>query len=1079
MKSIIRWTVENSPAVNTLIVTVMVVGSAALLLMQRETFPEFELDMILVSVPYPGARPAEVEEGICQKLEEAVQPIAGIKKVTSVAQEGLGYAVIQLEAHVADSQRVLNEVRSKIDRIPSFPEQAEDPDIIEVTFRLPAIRLAVKGPERPGGDAEFDAVSEIALRELAEKIRDDLLQLKTVSQANLLGAKNYQIDVEISEDTLRKHGLSLQQVAQIVRRQNIELPGGSMRTDSQEVLLRGKNKRSLGEEIALIPLMSQPNGVVLTIGELGEVRDEFDDTPSLSRVDGVPAQVISVDRTADEDLLAIVADVKKFVSTYPLPAGYELQTFQDQSIDVQERMTMLTNDGLQGLFLVFLVLAIFLDLRLAFWVSMGMPVAILGAAIYLYLAGHTLNMLTMFGFMMALGIVVDDAIVIGDNVHAHLQRGASLVDAAVNGTFEVLPSIMASVATATIAFMPMLFVSGIMGKFIAVLPVGVIATLIVSIVETTFTLPCHLAHKESLLLRLLGMAFYPLRPLHRLLKWLNVWSERGLERLSEKIYIPLVTRVLQKPWLAISVSVATLIVTSGFIKGGITPWVVFPKMDNSAILAKIAFTDGTPLRVTDEATKRVEDAIRRVGEKHAANGQTVVKLIHRRVGQVTGLSSGGPEAPTYGSHVGLVEVELEPAGNRAIKSDVILAEWRAEVGEISGTDLLTFGYPSFGPGGTPVEFKLLAPKSEMPDLERAVEECKRELATKRGVFDVADDCRPGKWEYQLQIRDHARAMGVTAADLAETVRASYYGEEVMRLQRGRHEVKLMVRYPRAQRRSLSDFEEIRVRTTDAAERPLTELAEINIERGYSELNRLDRMRCITISADIDEAEGNASQVVSDLQANFMPSLLEKFPNIRVRWEGQQEQTNESIRSLAFGFGAALLGMFVVLTLEFRSYFQPFLVMIIIPYGFVGAVWGHALLGLPITLFSVFGLVALTGVMVNDSIVLIDFINGHVREGMPLMQAVVEAGRQRMRPILLNSATTIIGLVPLLMDRSFQAQAVIPMAVSMAFGQMLSTTIVLLLMPSFYLICVRFAEWLSGLFSSPEQEFEHGQAVSGG
>jgi multidrug efflux pump subunit AcrB len=584
----------------------------------------------------------------------------------------------------------------------------------------------------------------------------------------------------------------------------------------------------------------------------------------------------------------------------------------------------------------------------------------------------------------------------------------------------------------------------------------VIATLIMSVVETTFTLPCHLAHENNLAISFLGWLLRPFRFLANFLTSINLWTERAMVHFVDHHYTPLIERLLNLPAVAIAISVTTLMVTVGIVQASIVPWVIIPKLDSPLIQAKIAFPDGTPVSVTDAATRRLETAINKVNERYAHAGEPVLKLTHRHVGQVTGISSGGPEAPTTGSHVGFVEAELFPASERSITSDKILAAWREESGEFPGTEMLTFGVPNFGPGGTPIEFKLLAPAEKMAQLEAAVEECKVALADKRGVFDVADDSRPGKWEFQIQVKEKAMAMGVTAADLAETVRASYYGEEVMRLQRGRHEVKLMVRYPRSQRRSLADFENIRIRTNDGAERPLTELAEVKVERGYAEINRLDKLRSITISSDIDESQGVAADVVAELQRDFMPHLQAKFPDVRVRWEGQQEQTNESMRSPLAGYMVALLAMYVVLTLEFRSYLQPFLVMAVIPFGFVGAVWGHALLSLPLTLFSVFGLVALTGVMVNDSIVLIDFINNRIKSGATLREAVMGAGRQRLRPIFLNSVTTIIGLVPLLLDRSFQAQAIIPMAVSMAFGQMLSTVIVLLLMPTFYYSCARIS-----------------------
>ena len=1071
MKAVIRWAVDNTPAINVLMITVLVVGAVCMTRLRRETFPEFKLEMILVTVAYPGASPSEVEEGICQKIEEAVQAVSGVKKMVAVAQEGSGFLVITLESHVRDVQRVLNEIRSKIDRIPSFPELAEDPEVSQITFRQPAIRVAVLGPERTGPEGD------LALRNLAEKVRDDLLELETVSQVSMLGARNYQIDIEIPEETLRKYGLSLQQVAEIVRRENVELPGGTLRTDAQEVLLRGKSKSSLGEEIKQLPLVTQPNGVVLTIDDLGLVKDEFDDSPAISRVDGRPAQIVVIERVTEEDLIAIVDEVKQFAKEYSMPPGYSLRTFQDQSIDVKERIHMLSNDGLQGLLLVFLVLASFLELRVAFWVATGMPIAILGSAIFLYFTGNTLNMLTMFGFMMVLGIVVDDAIVISDNIHAHRERGASLIDAAVNGTVEVFPSIVASASTAIIAFVPMMFVSGVMGKFIAVLPMAVIATLIISVIETSITLPSHLAHENNLLITFLAWLLRPFRWMAAILRRINDGTARTLDGFSERYYTPVVRKLLHLPALVITLSLAILLITAGFVPAGITPWVLMPKMDNSALIAKIAFPDGTPLSETDEATKLLEKKILAIGKRLGGEG-SVVELTHRHVGFVTGLGNNGPDAPTGGSHVGFVEVELLPASERSIKSDEILAEWRREVGDIAGTELLTFGVPVLGPGGQPVEFKLLSSPAHMRELEEVVEAAKSKLATMSGVFDISDDSRPGKWEFQIKVKENARAMGISTADLAETVRAAFYGAEVMRLQRGRHEVKLMVRYPSEQRRSLADFEGLRVRAGDGSERPLTELAEVTVERGYSELNRLDQKRSITVTADIDESSGNAREVVAALRSGFMDQLLTKYPSVSVRWEGQQAETNESVQSLLIGYVVALLGMYVVLTLEFRSYLQPFLVMMVIPFGFVGAVWGHAILGMPITLFSLFGFVALTGVMVNDSIVLIDFVNHRVKDGMPLMEAVVDAGRQRLRPIFLNSSTTVIGLAPLLMDRSFQAQAIIPMAVSMAFGQMLSTTIVLLLMPTFYYTIARLARTFERVTDAIHAPVAHAPSPSG-
>ncbi len=1074
MKSLIQWAVRNTPAMNTLMIAGMLVGAITLWKMRREVFPEFDLEILLVSVPYPGASPDEVEEGICQKIEEAVRAIEGIKKQTSVAQEGAGFVVIELESNVKDVQRILNEVRSEVDRIPSFPLFAEDPQVKQITLRQPVIRVGVLGPDCEGADCELQ------LRAVAERIRDDLLQQPAVSQAEIMGAREFQIDVEISEDTLRKHGLSLVQVAQIIRRENLELPGGTMRTESGEVLLRGKNKRSVGEEIAELPLVTTPEGVVLQVGDLAEVRDEFDDTvTSFSRINGRPGLVISVERTSSEDLLAMVADVRRYVDSTKLADGYNMLVWGDQSIEVRNRLQMLTNNGIQGLILVFLLLAVFLQLRLAFWVAVGIPVAILGTCAVLYYSGHTMNMLTSFAFLMVLGILVDDAIVIGENVHSHRQRGKDFLHAAIDGTIEVIPSVTTSVVTTVIAFMPLFYVSGVMGKFIGVMPAAVIAALLISLFEAAFILPCHLAHDpdpETFLARmrrwrsvmstplrltignaLLGVAIiwthlsYPFHRLGDLFAWSNGASNRALDGFVRRVYVPGLRWAIDHAATTLALAATLMLISLGLVTSGMTPFNVFPKIDSNQIEARVVYPDGTPADVTVESTARMERAMQQLNEKYSTGGKPLVQVLHRSVGQVSAPGAMGPDTRTTGSNVGGVSVELIDTAERTVRSQEIIAQWRQLTGDFPGAETVSFGTPNFGPGGRPIEFKLLADAAMMDELEAAVDETKAKLAQFAGVFDISDDSRPGKWEYQLRVKPTAMAMGIPLADVAETVRASYYGEEVMRLQRGRHEVKLMVRYPRAERRSMADFEEIRIRTVDGSERPISELADVNVQRGYSEINRIDQMRSITITADVDESVANAFSIVQELRSSFMPGLLGKYDGVRVRWEGQQEQTTESMESLKLGLLVALVAMFVLLTMEFRSYLQPLMILAIIPFGVIGAIWGHFLQGRELTMFSLFGLVALTGVVVNDAIVLIDFINQRVRDGLPLKAALIDASSQRLRPVFLTSVTTVAGLLPILLERSFQAQIVIPMATSLCFGLMASTVIVLVLVPTLYYV----------------------------
>jgi len=1034
MRSIIAWAIRQTPAMNTIMVAILVVGIVAGFSLRREEFPQFDLEIILVAVPYPGASPEEVETGICQKIEEAIRSVEGIKKITSVAKEGSGNVVVEVRADVPSVQKVLSEIQSEIDRIPSFPDLAEEPEVQQVTFRSPAITVGIIAAE----DADEDDVG-LELREVTEQVRDNLLLINQISVANIVGERAYQIDVEIPEKALRQYGLTLTEVADRLRQRNLELPGGSIRSKGNTYLLRGKAKRIRGDEIARIPILTSPEGVVLTVGDLGTVRDEFVDSPSISRINGRPGLAIKVNAGKRDDLLAMADSVKEYIANTPPPPGYEFIIWGDSSVNVRDRLDLLRRNGMQGLILVFIVLALFLELRLAFWVSMGIPVSLLGACAVLMYFDQTLNMLSLFAFLIALGIVVDDAIVIGENIYAHREQGKSFVKAAVEGTMEVVPSVAMSIATTVVAFMPMLFVTGTMGKFFAVMPVAVIAMLIISLLESTFILPCHLAHgrKEPIALT----------------AGLNRFTTKVLNGVVNRIYTPIARFSVHNPAITCSMAVTIALLTSTLVMNGTVQSIFFPKVDAPEISADVTFPDGTPSSVTDGATQRMEEAILTVSEQYSVGEVALVQTVHRVVGSGSneggggGFGGGGGE----GSHLGHIQVQLADNTLRDKNSQEILTLWRDELGEIPGVESVLFKTESKGPGGKAVEFKLLASADHMNDLEAMVEATKRKLATYEGVTDVDDDSRPGKWELQMRSRAGGIAMGVPLQQIARTVRASYYGEEVMRLQRGRHEVKLMVRYPEEDRRSLAMLDEIRVNGGDGVQRPITELADVDVVRGYSEINRINQRRSITVSADVDEETANADEIVRDLKASFLNQQVKENPWMSIRWEGQQEQRAESIGSLFTGMGIALIVMYVLLTIQFTSYIQPAIVMGVIPFGFVGAIWGHAIMDIPLTLFSMFGLVALTGVVVNDSIVLVDFINARIRKGVPIQEAILEAGTRRFRPVLLTSMTTIAGLLPILSEKSFQAQMVIPMAVSLCFGLSLATLLVLVLVPTFYSI----------------------------
>ena len=1051
MKPVIRWAVDNAPATNTLVIAILVWGTWCATSLQREFFPYSNLDVVQVRVDYRGASPEEVEEGICQRIEESVRSVQGVYRITSVAREGAGLVSIELNSDVneADVQEILGEVRSRVDSIPSFPALAEQPIVQRQQPRSTAISIGVIGPDDPSVEAS------LALRDLAERVRDEVLSNNEISQAEVVGVPRYQIDVEISEDALREYNLTLSEVADIVRKENIEVPGGTIRTASQDILLRGSNQQSTGESIANIPLIKDAGGTVLSIGDLGQVRDAFADDSAISRINGRPGLSVQIDTTSTEDIINVGKAVHRFIADYEVPDGYQLIAFRDRTGDVEARLLLLVKNGWQGLLLVFVLLTLFLELRLAMWVSMGIPLSIAGACAVMYYTDQTLNMTSMFAFLIALGIMVDDAIVIGENIHVHRSMGKSLRDAAIDGTVEVMPSVVTSVLTTILAFLPMLFMTGRLARFTEVLPLAMIAILLFSLGEALTVLPSHLAHKDGLILRSFTWLLGPIRLLAIVVRWVNDIVAKGLSSFIEKLYLPSLKFSLKYPTFVVCSAIGFLMFAIGTVRSGTVPFIVLPQIDSNFCTVIIAFPDGTPERIAEDATKRLEKAVNEINQESLDEGLTqvktgVVRAIHRAVGY--GASTGGDVSS--GSHVGSLTVQLVDVGDRNMSSQEIVQRWRKKAGRFVGADMVSFGSGPRGIAGLPIEFSLLARSEDIPQLEAAVKQCVDQLEKYPGVHDVTAGGRPGKWEYRLQIKDEAEAMGVSLAELSSTVRASYHGAEAMRLQRGRHEVELRVRYPREQRESLADFDEIRIRDNNGNERPLTELADIQTQRSYSAIHRLDQMRSITVTADVDEEAANAFEITADLKRTLMPQLAEQYPSLRVLWEGQEEQTNESMKSMLYGFVAVMLGMYLLFTIEFKSYLQPLLVLSIIPFGVCGAIFGHVVQGLPFTLFSIYGLVALSGIVVNDSIVLIDFINRRIADGLPLHDAIIDAGRRRCRPVLLTSLTTIGGMLPILLETSRQAQVLIPMATSLSFGLIFATVLVLILAPVSYFIMAR-------------------------
>jgi multidrug efflux pump subunit AcrB len=1048
---------------NVLMMAIMIIGIICGLKLRRETFPEFDIEQIMISVPYPGATPEEVENGICQKIEEALQSLEGVRKITCSAGEGSGMVQLELRSDVKNIDRVLNEVKDAVDRItPQLPEMIEQPTVQRLKMQETIISIGVLGPD---DDSEEAA---LALRQIAENLRDELLQYPRVSLVNLVGTKDYQIDIEIPENTLRSYHTTLNQVANIVRAENIQTPGGTIRAPSQEINVRTDNRRYDGQGIGELPFMTARDGTVIKLNEVANIRDEFADGAAIATIytppeSGIPDDVksivgrrvigLNILRNTNEDLLAMVDNVYEFIEKKNrpgvLPEGYSLVSWGDRSIEVRDRLQLLVNNGLQGLLIVIIILALFLEIKLAFWVALGIPFSIFATCFWLYMSGFTLNMVSTFGIVMGLGIVVDDSIVAGENIYTHRKRGKNYLNAAIDGIAEVFPSIFASVLTTVIAFLPLLYVSGMLGKIFYSVPVVLIVMLLSSLSECAGILPCHLAHRKNLFLQMLGGYLYLFSWILIPVRWFSRYTDWTMDKTIRYLYKPSIVWVLHNRAIFVVGCLCTLAITLAIVFSGVVPFVVFPKMDSNDIRVTLSFPNGTPEEVTDQWTQYIEQTFWKVAKEYENAGDPVAIRSFRFVGMSLDARGGNMAGAAGGgsSYQGGVHVELIVGNKRKISSMEITNRWRELIGTVPGADKLTFE-TQFGPPGGAIEFILAAKSSEADKLEASVEECKQYLSSIEGTHDITDSDAPGKYEFRLKIKDSAKAMGLHPEDLASVIRATYYGAEVQRLQRGRHEVKVMVCYPREDRRSLGDFNEIRIRTA-SGEYPITELADIEVVRGYTTITRRNQQRSITVSADVDENRVNAREVIAGLKSEFLPKLKQKYPEVTVLWEGYEEEMSEATESLIMGFSLAMCAMFIALTIQFRSYLQPLIIMAIIPFGLTGAVAAHALFGEPLTLFSLFGLVALSGIIVNDSIVMIDFINRKIREGAALRETLITVGQNRFRPIVLTSVTTIGGLLPIVMETSFQAKMIIPTALSIAGGVAFALVLVLYFVPVLY------------------------------
>ena len=1029
MKSILEAFARNTVFANVVLVMIILGGIVSGSLMIKETFPEFSLDMVTVEVAYPGADPEEVEEGICRKIEEAIDGVEGVKRYTTYSVENSGSALIEVKEDF-DIQEVLDKVRSEVDAISNFPVDAEKPVITELVNKDIVALLYLSGD-----------LSERGLKEWANDLEDEIKGLSGISQVGVFGARDYEISIEVSEERMQEYGLSFDQVAGAVSRSNLNLAGGTIRTQGEEIRVRTLGRKYTGKELSEIVVVATEEGGIITLDRIAAIRDGFAEDPVLATIDGERAVLVSVLKTAEEDSLAISRAVHNYLDDKQktLPPGAKIGLLYESTDMLKARINLLLKNGMMGLVLVLLLLFLFLNARLSFWGGMGIPVSMAGALIICLSLGATVNMISLFGFILVLGIVVDDAIVVGESIYQHRQSGEPPLVAAVNGVMEVGLPVTAAVLTTVVAFIPLMFVGGIMGKFIAVLPIVVIACLSISLFECLVLMPAHLSHLPD-----------PNKKNESRFAVVRAWNAffngfaRGLESFIKRVYMPVLEKALSWRYVSLCIAIATLLLTIGLVRGGFLKFQMLPDIDGFVMTANVELPQGTPPAITREAVRQIDDALLRLANRTPTlTGEPMLKSRMALVGQTIGT------IPENGPHLGGVQAIMLESEFRGVHSEDLMVEWEKEIGLIPGVKSLTFEGLQAGPPGAPIEIWLQG--TDMHDIVAASEDLMEKLATYDGVNQIRSDYSAGKNEMRLELKPEARTLGLTVNDLARQVNSGYYGYEAVRLQRGRDDVRVKVRYTQDERSRLSDLSEMHVRTPDGSEVPLYSVANVSFSPGYSKITRTDGLRRVAVSAGVDSSKANTTEILGELNRLYFSKLKEKHPGLQVSVQGEQEKSRESFESLAIGFPAALLGILVIIAIMFRSYLQPFIIMVTVPFGIIGGVFGHLLLGYDLSMMSAFGAVALAGVVVNDAIVLIERINENIAEGLGFREAIIKGGGRRFRAIFLTTLSTVGGLTPLLLETDLQARFLIPMAISLAAGVAFATLLTLLLIPCLLMI----------------------------
>lgn len=1016
-KGIIAWFAHNSVAANLLMILIFIVGGWSAWNIQRSIQPKIEINVISIVMAYPGAAPEEVEKGIVLKIEESLKDIESIKRVDATASESMASLKLEIYDNV-DVLAVMDEVKSAIDSISSFPEESEKPVITRVQIREHAAQLQIYGN-----------LDERGMKALTEEVKEELLQDPDIAYARIWGDREYEIAIEVPESTLRKYNLTLDLVAAAVRGSSMDLPGGSIKTANGEIMLRTKGQAYQQQDFEKIVLIAYPDGTRLTLGDIAIINDGFVEQNGFALFDNKPSMAITIYAVGDQDILTVSRASKRYMEKkrQTLPPGVYIDHWADITFYLEGRLDMMIKNLAMGALLVFLILSLFLNIKLAFWVMAGLPVCFLGTFILMPLEyfNVTLNMISLFGFILILGIVVDDAIIIGESASTACEQRGHSVNNVIEGALSVATPATFGVLTTIVAFMPTLFTEGVLSKYPEALGWVVIFCLVFSLIESKWILPAHLAHMKLSNDGIWGK-----------LNKIPDWNNARLNHFVVHYYKPFLLKCIANRYTTFATFLAMLILVGGLVGGGIIRYVLFPAVPGDFMKSDLEMIEGTADWQTIEAQTHIADSLQRLNERYKLDSGNEDGFIHH-------MFTWGFDGRFASSLL-----ELTKSENRNITSDEIVEAWRAEVGDIPGAKVISLSNlermsgPSLG-------FKLVG--KQFDQLKMAANELEEKLASYNGIFDIRNGASAVRDEIILGIKPSAEALGLTRAELGTQVRHAFYGAEAQRIQRDTNEVKVMVRYPIEERKTIANLENMYIRTRSGDEVPFNAVASLSIEPGYTRTTRINSERAITVSAEVNKTLVEPSSLVKDITTNFMPGLQQRYPGVSYKLDGESDEADTMLSSLFWGFGVSLFGIYALLAIPLKSYLQPLIIMGVIPFGIIGAFVGHMFVGIPFDMFSFFGVIALSGVVVNDSLIMVDFVNKSVANGVEKREAVIDSGSKRFRAILLTSLTTFFGLLPMLLEPSLQAQMVIPMAVSLGFGILFATVITLLLVPCLYIM----------------------------